>query len=85
MALLAGLSTLLGDGWAFGHFFGESISLGIPLACISGLWTLMILYRLLVSRTVQADASIMAMLSRGAAGQLGGFKLVGDHRPEIQS
>jgi hypothetical protein len=66
MASLAGLSALSGNGWAFGHFFGVFILLGIPLACISGWWTVMILYRLWVSHTLRADARTLAMLCLAA-------------------
>src|SRR6266404_1508834 len=53
-------------GWELGHFLGVFILLGIPLACISGGWTIAITYRVLVSHSVDADRRTMTMLCLAA-------------------
>ena len=62
LVVLPALAVLSRNGWAFAHAFGVFILLGIPLACISAWWTVTILYRILVSHTVQADIPTVTML-----------------------
>ena len=66
LTVLPALAALAGNGWAFAHAFGVFILLGIPLACVSAWWTVTILYRVLVSHTVQADSLTVIMLCLAA-------------------